>query len=186
MKKIFFTVLLPVSVFGCIITNSPGFFSGYDKMDSGQRQNVIFVEDGFDICNIKNDKKIYAITASQLLECLKNNDSTIVYIWSPNCSSKSCVLLDAAQYYCDRNNYFLYVFTEYYDLEKINVQNTAGLSLFSINHKYYKTDYCNKYEKLFTRELTKGREMKKEEEYFRYFLFHKDSLVRKKENLLGK
>ncbi len=168
---------------GCFITNTPGFYSGYKKINSDQKQNIVFAEDGLDVCNLKNDKKIYAITANHLLNCLQNNDSTIVYFWEPNCSSKSCVLLDAAQNYCDRNNYNLYVITEYYDLEKIDAQNNAALSLFSINHQYYKTDYCNKYVKLFSRELTKSRKISKEEDYFRYYVFNKDSLIGIKRNL---
>lgn len=183
MKKIYIILLFPFLVCGCIITNTPGFHSGYKKIAPDQKENIIFVEGDIDICNIKNDRKIYAVTAAQLLNCLQNNDSTIVYFWSPNCSSKSCVLLDAAQNYCDKQNYRLYVITEYYDLKKIEAQNNSGLSLFSINHKYYKTDYCNKYVKLFSREMIKNKDSGEEDDHYRYFLFHQDSFVRRKENL---
>ena len=136
-----------------------------------------------DICNIENDKKIYAITAAQLLKCLQNNDSTLVYLWSPNCSSKGCVLLDAAQNYCDRNNYVLYVITEYYDLDKTEPQNNGRLSLFAVNQNYYKTDYCNKYCRLFIRELTEKSTVNEENDYSRYYVFHRDTFVGKKINI---
>ena len=184
MIKSPFLLLLSFLISGCFIANTPGFYSGYKNIQPDRKQNIIFVEDSLEICHLKNDQKIYSITAAQLLKCLQNNDSSIVYFWSPNCSSKSCILLDAAQNHCDRKRYTLYVITEYYDMEKTEPQNTAGLSLFSINHQYYKTDYCNKYVKRFTAELTKNGAPDKGESYYRYCLFYKDKFVRRKENLL--
>lgn len=177
----FFSILTFLS--GCIITNTPGFYSGYNKMDAASQSKIIFVSDGEEICNLKNDKKIYSITASHLRNCLEKNDSSIVYFWSPNCSSKSCISLIAAQKYCDTNNYRLYVITEYYDLEKIAPQNVATLPMFSINHKFYHTDYCNKYVRLFTKELIRDKPLSKEETYNRFYVFSNDTLVKTKAEL---
>jgi hypothetical protein len=180
LKKLFFYLLL---LSGCTITSGPGFYSGYNKMDVAAKSNVVFVTDGMDIGQLKNDQKIYAITANHLLKCLEKNDTSIVYFWSPNCHGQSCVLLKLAQNLCDSKNHKLYVITEYYDMPKISPQNVTTFPILSINHKYYGTDHCNKYCKLFTKELIRNKSLSKEESYQRFYVFVNDKFLCTKTNL---
>ena len=183
-KTVCFIFLLSLS--SCLITNTPGFYSGYKKLAPEDKRNIVFVTEKMDICSKKNEKIIFSITAAHLLKCLQEIDSSIVYFWSPNCSSKSCVLLSAAQEYCDRNNYQLFVITEYYDFKKSTSQSATSRPIYSINQGYYKTDYCNKYVKLFTQELIKNKKLGKNNFYYRYYLFSKDSIVSIKQELFDK
>ena len=90
--------------------------------------------------------------------------------------------LSAVQYYCNKRNYKLYVVAQYYDFAKTDPQNTNPLSLFSVNHKYYKADYCNKYMRLFTKDITRGA-ITKDESYKRYLFFKKDQWIFSKNRL---
>jgi hypothetical protein len=176
--KKYFLYVLSVLLSGCVITNTPGFFSGYKKLTNSQKQSIVFIDDTTSICAINNDQRIYSITATHLLNCLKNNETSIVYFWSPNCHSKSCISLSAAEQYCIEKKYTLYIITEYYDLEKTKAQNNSSRPILSVNHKYYKTDYCNKYMKLFTNELIHDKTLSSEDLNNRFFVFKADSLIR--------
>ncbi|MBK9726517.1 MAG: hypothetical protein IPO86_00270 [Saprospiraceae bacterium] len=175
-----FVIFSIFSFSNCFITNTPGFYSGYSKLTEEQKKSIIFVEENTSFCDLKNDQRIYSISANQLLKCLKRNQTSIIYFWSPNCHAKSCISLVAAQKYCDNNNYTLYIITEYYDLEKIKIQNNVSLSMLAVNHEYYKTDYCNKYVDLFTKEIVKNKKLTKPELHNRFFVFKADSLVKTK------
>lgn len=168
----------------CISISISGFNSGYKKLSPGQQSRVVFVKEGEPICNIPNDKRIYAIHASQLLQCLKDNDTSVVYRWSPECHSKVCISLPMAQHYCDVHHYKLYVVQEYYDFARADPQNTNPTPLFATNHKYYKTDYCNKYERLFANELA-GHKLSKEDRFHRFLFFKGDKLVFTRESLVN-
>lgn len=146
-------------------------------MNASQKGSVVFVDEKTSICNLDNDQRIYSITAAHLLSCMKENESSIVYLWSPNCHGSACISLKAAEDYCRKNNSRLYIITEYYDPEKIRIQNNAGVPILSVNHQYYKTDYCNKYMRLFTKELIRNRKLSQEDLLNRFFVFKKDSLA---------
>lgn len=181
--KKYLLYVLPFLLPSCFITNTPGFYSGYKKLNPEQKQSIIFVGDQTTICDLSNDQKIYSITAAHLLNCLKKNESSIVYFWSPNCHSKSCISLLAAENYCNKNKFRLYVITDYYDLEKTKIQNVTSSPILSVNHQYYKTDYCDRYIKLFTNELIRNKKLGAEEYYNRFFIFKTDSLVRTQNEL---
>lgn len=154
-------------------------------MSASQKESIVFVDEKAAICGLNNDQRIYSITAAHLLSCIKNNKSSIVYFWSPNCHGKACISLKAAEDYCSKNNYRLYIITDYYDLEKIKVQNIATIPILSVNHQHYKTDYCNKYMRLFTNELVHNRKLNPADNSNRFFVFKGDSLVGTREELFN-
>jgi hypothetical protein len=125
-----YTFLLLFS--SCIIVKTPGFYSGYKKLSPEQKQNIVFLNEHNNkmLCAVDDATKIYAVTAQQLLGCLKDHHSSIVYFWSPNCHSKRCISLGAAEKYCRENNYKLYIVSEYYDMEQLQLQNNT-LPVFS-------------------------------------------------------
>ena len=141
----------------CIITNTPGFYSGYKKLNSEQ------------ICQIKpfgaEEKSVVeraeyiSINGKQLHALLNHFDNAIVYIWSPHCHTEVCYPLSFVQNYCDKNGYKLFVVVEYYDFEKAKTSNPDHIQLYSIEHKFYKTDYVPRYTKRFVSDLV-GKKMK--------------------------
>lgn len=176
VRNIIFLLLLLTGLSGCSLINISGFNSGYKKLPDAEKARVVFTEKQDSTCNRPNDQKIYAVTGPQLLHCLKDNDTSVVYIWSPNCHSDVCVSLVAAQYYCTKRNYKLYVVAEYYDFEKTEPQNTNPLALLSVNHLYYNTDRCDAYVSKFTHDITEGR-TGKEDRYKRFLFFKKDKWI---------
>jgi hypothetical protein len=184
LRTTFILVIISICTVGCVIKNdfsllnTPGLWSGYKKLSEEERSNIIFVSNNENICKLNNENKIFSINANHLLDCLKNSDSSVVYIWGPNCRSDQCISLLAAQEYCDKNNYNLYVVTEYYDFKEIEIHNgTTKFPLYSINHFFYKTDYCQRYVNLFYSDLVKNNEVIREEKYYRFSIFKKDSLA---------
>lgn len=157
-----------------------GFYSGYKQLTEEQKRHVIFQK--LNICSLENNNKIHAINATQLKECLKLNKKSLVYTWSPHCYSEVCILIAACQDYCDKNDYELYVVADYYDWETMEGQNVAKKPIFTIDHKYYKTDYANKYQRLFIQDLTDNKQFGKNE-FGRFFIFEKDKLVERRNKL---
>jgi hypothetical protein len=118
---LFIAILILLKFQSCLSIISidiPGFYSRYEKLDDETKRKVVFISDNNNICDIENNYKIYSITASHLLNCLKKNDTSVVYEWSPHCRAKSCISLYTAQKYCDSMNYSLYVISDYYDFNK--------------------------------------------------------------------
>ncbi len=149
-----------------------GIRSGYDKLDEVEKSRIEFVSNQTPICKLQNDGKIYSITATQLKKCLFENDASLVYIWDPNCGSKICLSLGVVENYCKNNKLKLFIISEYYDFESIEIQNGIDSPIFSINHNYYHTDFCGKYNRLFLEELFGENKISSEHKYKRYLFFN--------------
>lgn len=179
MKNVLPFAILILVANSCIITNTPGFYSGYSKMSTIDKERVIFLDTSYRICELANNNKIYAINGLQLSICLNNTEKSVVYFWSPNCHADKCYSLKLVQDFCTLNNYSLFVIAQYYDMPKMLTQNQylSQFPMFSINEKYYKTQYCNKYYKLFIKDLLKYQEYSKNDIYSNFFLFERSKLV---------
>jgi hypothetical protein len=173
-------------LFSCIsfpkLSELPGFYSGYNRLDDKDKECIVFLGQNEKISDVCTDKKkIYAIDAYQLLEYMKQYDSCIVYFWSLYCSSPVCISPATCQDYCDRNGYLLILVAEYYTFpEMYSFMPLITNPIFSINMNYYKTDYCPRYVNRFTKELL-GKEHYKE--YSRYWIFKKGMFERGINNL---
>lgn len=140
-----------ISSQSCIIINTPGFFSGYKKLNSEQISQIKPFVVGE---SSTGDKAGYiAVNGVQMQNMLKQYDTAIVYIWSPHCHAEVCYPLSFVQNYCDRNGYKLFVVAEFYDFEKSRAFNSKHIQLYSINQKFYKTDYVLGYSKRFVSDL---------------------------------
>lgn len=184
MRYFTLTLLLICSLSSCVIVNTPGFYSGYKDLSDTEKEQVVFTQPTEDICDKTNDKKIYAINGKQLLNCMKSNDTSVVYLWSPHCSSDACITMQVAQRYCDKMNYKLYIVAEYYDMDMMGKQHTTPGPLFIANHKHYKANYCGKYVKRFTNDLLNGKTLNKDEKYSRFLFFKGDELVSGRHRLI--
>jgi hypothetical protein len=147
---IFIGLLLTLS--SCIITRTPGFYSGYKRLESNQKKKVVIVND-IDELPMLIDSNTYAITAKHLHQFLKNSSRSIIYFWSPNCSGTACIPIQKFINFCQLHKYTPIVISEYYDVEMLAIQGVKPSSVFAINHWHYKTDYCNAYVRRFKQSL---------------------------------
>ena len=169
----------------CLISiQIKGFNNDYKRLTDSQKQNVVFVEEEEKICNLLQDStKIYAVNGKQLRECLKDNDTSVVYMWGPNCSAEHCILISACQDYCNKHNYKLFVVADYYDMEPMNAQNVAVEPILIANHFYYDRLYANTLRRLFLEDLLQYQPSKEETGWCRFMLFKGDQLIEYRSNL---
>ena len=180
MKKVLVFLVLTFVFQACAIVRTPGFNSGYNRLTAEEQKRVCFVSSVEEI-PVRNDGRIMAVTAEQLLALLKKKDTTLLYLWSPHCSSSICVSLKAVQDYCNQANLPLYVLTEYYT--DAFTQNEFLLRpMLSVNEFHYKTSYCNSYMKRFLSELIPDDKRESDLNH-RFLLFSKGSFVQSYERM---
>jgi hypothetical protein len=178
MSKNIIYIIVSIFFSSCIITNTPGFYSGYSKLTEQEKNNIVFTEPDLDISNLQNDGKIYAISGTQLKNCILKEQKSLVYFWDPYCHSQKCYSVDLMQEFCEKNGLALFVISEYYDSEKmkVDVLKLKQYPMFSINEKYYKTRYCNRYYTLFVKDLLSDQIYKKDDIYSSFFIFENGKL----------
>ena len=180
MKKILLFLVLTFVFQACAIVRTPGFNSGYKRLTAEEQKRVCFVSSVEEI-PVRNDGRIMAVTAEQLLALLKKNDTALLYLWSPHCSSSVCVSLKAVQDYCDKAHLPLYVLTEYYTDAFTQIEFLSR-PMLSVNEFHYKTSYCNSYMKRFLSELIPDDKRESDSNH-RFLLFSKGSLVQSYEKI---
>lgn len=169
----------------CVITNTPGFYNGYKKLSPEEKRKVTLLNSNLKLNSLKNNDRIVAINGRQLREYAMDIDTLVVYHWGPNCSSDVCILISACQEYCKSKNYKLVVISEYYDFEKMELQNTGDLPILIPNHIYYKKYYANSLNNLFYKDLLNGHELINEEKYNRFLFFNKGNFIKSKKDLFS-
>jgi len=182
-KILFLISFISVLLYGCIITRTPGFYTGYNSLNENDKENIVFINNDSSICKLNDHDKIFAVTGKQLRECLKNNDTSIVYIWAPDCHGQSCILVSACQQYCSSKNYKLYVVAEYYSIKKMQLQNVCDFPMLIANQRYYKKEYVDKLYRQFNKDLTDGEILKNEIQYYRFLVFKGDKFIKGKSDL---
>jgi hypothetical protein len=184
MKHILlFNALILVLFSGCITIDAPGLFNSYDDLKEPDKSKVILTPFQSDISQFNTNANIYAVTGSQLNQCLTNKDSSLIYFWSPRCKGSSCLSLKACQDYCDKYNYNLVVLMEYYDFEMIAIQNHSRSPVLTINHLYYKKKSINKLIRLFQRDLIGKTKLNSTDKNNRFFIFKKGEFSRSQSSL---
>ena len=180
MKKILLFLVLTFVFQACAIFRTPGFNSGYKQLTADEQKRVCFVSSVEEIPD-RNDGRIMAVTAEQLSALLKKNDTTLLYVWSPHCSSSSCVSLKAVQDYCDQANLPLWVLTEYYTDAFTQIEFLSR-PMLSVNEFHYKTSYCNSYMKRFLSELIPNN-TNQSVPHHRFLLFSNERFVQSYEKM---
>ena len=180
MKKVLVFLALTFVFQACAIFRTPGFNSGYKRLTAEEQKRICFVSSVEEIPD-RNDGRIMAVTAEQLSTLLKKNDTTLLYLWSPRCSSSSCVSLKAVQDYCDQAKLPLYVLTEYYT-DAFPQNELLSRPMLSVNEFHYKTSYCNSYMKRFLSELIPDDNRESDSNH-RFLLFSKGSFVQSYERM---
>lgn len=172
---IFFTVICSLS--SCYIK---GLTNGYKRLSTEEKQNIVFDKKN---CISQYTDTIYAYRGKDFQKCLFTNDTSVVYRWDPNCSSKSCIPLTLLQYYCDKKKYTLYVLLEYFDFPKQKILGSPAKSIIVSDFKHYKTNFADASTNSFIEDLTSLDKKNKLIKFKRFlffkngkFLFAKDSL----------
>lgn len=144
MKKILQIILALIVCTGmlssCIIIkfNTTGLYSGCSKLSDTNKKTVVITDENDDCQNFvfSEDKKVYAINGKQLLNCLKNTDNAIVYIWSPHCSGTSCISLDYLQEKAEQYDYDIFIVAEYLTEDMFNQAGYPDRRIFCVNESY--------------------------------------------------
>jgi hypothetical protein len=156
---------------GCVIANTPGFYSGYKKLPATEQEKIRFIPANQPIPEASG-RMLYAVNAQSLLNAIQQSDSTLVYTWAPHCHNSSCASLQSVQDICRQKGYQFYAVAEYFaDMEQINLQPTLDKPLLAINYQVYKTDYCPKYTNLFKADLRQGQQLPDSLQNARFYLF---------------
>ena len=184
MKRTLLSIILLSTILSsCSIIETNGFYTGYDNLTEAEKKEIVFVNPDSTICSLQQSLKVYAINGLQLRRCLEKNDTSLIYLWGPNCSSNDCILISACQDYCNAKNYKLYVVADYYDVKQMNAQNESNFPLLIANHKYYHKDYANKLNKLFQKDLLGSNTISREDKYKRFLVFKAKKLIDIKQQL---
>ncbi len=174
LTQIFFILIIGLLCNSCAITNTPGFYNGYKVLSDSDKQNVVFLDTT--LKRLDNNGQIIALNGEQLRHYALSVDTLLIYRWSPNCSSKSCILISACQDYCTKKNYKLVVVAEYYDMEKMKAQNIGDLPILIPDHLYYKNYYANRLNRLFYKDLLADQKLSKEHKYDRFLFLNRGIL----------
>lgn len=167
-----FYLFLLVLIFNTctVITDTPGFYSGYSKLSEESRNHIVITDENI-LCEdieFSDKNQLMAVTGFQLKDCLEESSNAIVYLWSPNCHSSECLPISILQHQIVKNGYDLFIVAEYLS-EEIFSQISTENKVFWPNVKYYNTDYCNKYIKLFLSDLIGNDETPIQN---KYLMFH--------------
>jgi hypothetical protein len=169
-----------ISLQSCLISINS---SGYKLLSEKDKSYFIRTAPDRSICNLPPVEKVYFIHGKQLKDCISGQDSSLVYLWAPRCSSSNCLLLSACQDICRLKGYSFYVVAEYIDVPIMKAQNSKDFPMFAINPFYYNTESTGNLRKLFLSDLLDKPYSYKEYGYGRYMIFHSGRLVRVAENI---
>jgi hypothetical protein len=164
--------------------NLVGFYSDYEKLSKDDKEKIVFLDSNYDICDLKKEGKIYAVTGTQLRKCIETKDSVMIYKWVPHCKSEFCYSLSYVQKYCDSNNLLLFVVMDYYASNRMFIEmENISQPLFSINERYYKKRIRSGYSKRFMRDLLNDKKLFKEIWWQTSFIFNNGKLISSRINM---
>lgn len=123
-------------------------------------------------------KKIYVINGKQLKNEIKNNENSMVYIFTNGCPSEYCFPMSVYESYAKENDIKLYlVMTGYASLQE-TLQQKFESPLFAIDYDYYETKYRSTAVRKFENDLRERPSDFKDKNYEGNILFFKkDKLI---------
>jgi hypothetical protein len=170
-----FILFFSISTSSCFISiqkEIPGFRSGYLSLSDEEKNKINFTSQS-------KPHTLNAITGSELFQLLSVYDSTMVYIWSPSCSSDVCVPLFVFNQYCSSKNLEPIVVVEYVDLDKTLPQLDDTSTYYIINFLAYKSDLVNRYKNKFKSDMINDPSISiSQTKGHRYFKFVRNKFVK--------
>ena len=164
----------------CYSIHISGFYDDYFRIDEKYHKNISYISEQ----NSTQKNNILAINDSHIKTILNNHDSSLLYFWNPNCSSKMCISLSTFFTFCKKNNYHPIVLMQHYSNEGLEQVVINDYNVFAMNSNFYKTNRSQKQERLFFNDLIKADDKKNKDSFGRYYYFKKDRLVLNKRELL--
>lgn len=139
---------------GCQVTGSfQGLYAYRHEVDSC---SWLVPHSEFD-CHLSYgpESKVAIVRGEHLLKCLRLNGDrqAVLYLWQPNCSSKSCFDLNFLQGLADSAGLTLYVVAEYYDRRKMEENLHLQFPILGLDTEYYGSERTKIYVRLFFEEL---------------------------------
>lgn len=174
-----FTILVLCSFFlaSCYIK---GLTNGYKRLIDSEKGLIVFKSQS---CPAANTDSIYLFNGLEFKKCVKEYRKAVLYIWDPNCSSKSCISLPACELYCNKNGYELFVLLEYLDLPKQRQLPKSAKSIIISDFRYYKTNNADKCSNRFIEDLISKSAKDTSVQYKRFLFFEEGVFVYAKERL---
>ncbi|MCI4667848.1 MAG: hypothetical protein MRZ79_06780 [Bacteroidia bacterium] len=158
---------LCICMSACLSIEIGGSSFEYSKLDSKQREAVVFLDTSLNFIPRALPGKLYAVHAKHLLASMKKDSEYLIYLWDPDCKAEGCVPISAMQRFADKKGYILYVILDYkYDPEILEFLASNTERRFLLNYDYYDVDNVRKVNDLFRAELL-GRKPKDEENWRR-------------------
>ena len=96
LMKLGFALLTLIFV-ACGNIKINGLTIGYKNLTDTEKEKIFMSPPNDKTSSIDSSYKYYAITGLQFKSKLADEDSSLVYFWSPHCKSKSCVLIKNLQ-----------------------------------------------------------------------------------------
>lgn len=153
-----------------------GITNDYGKLNNKQKEIIHPLTD----FKSAKENNIYEINGLQLKEELKKNDRSVVVLFANGCNSKRCIPLSGYRLFSEKVKAKLYLVMVGYDNLDKTLEQNIGLPLFSIDNKYYKTIFKEKYIDKFILDLVGPQP-----EFHTIYMFKKDSLVTANQGLFN-
>ena len=162
--------------------NIKGLGIGYKKLSQKERK---LVNKNTSLAPPLYNDTIYLYKSEVLKSFLKNIPHTLIYVWSANCSSKSCISLKACQQYANENGLFLLVLQEYFDPSTNILDQQPSNALIMADFNFYSKTFADKNTRLFLEDLIDSKNLVKSDLDKRYFFFKNDQFLYSKEEILN-
>lgn len=174
MKNVF---IFSMIVFISSSCSFPGLFSDYKRVNKEYPTLLKHPKDERAILNAKysDSCQVLVLNAEELATCLDTEAKTILYSWSPHCSSPYCYGLDRVQAYCRDKGIKLHVVADYYDIESMTAYYKLEFPIVGIDTKAYKNKLTPIYTKKFLEDLSIFRDKDNSD---RLFYLEKGKFIR--------
>jgi hypothetical protein len=174
LKFIFFIFLIILQTSCSIKGKFYGLYGYYS--DAVKANPSLFIKTNGDIQNCDFSDTIYKgkviVTNGECLKkCLNYNLNTVVYIWSPKCSSKICYPLEIIQNQCSLKKVNLFIVAEYYEPKLMAENYNLNNPLFGIDTEYYNSSLTKQYLSHFLYDLTGIKTIEKKYLFFQNGIF---------------
>ena len=153
----------------CVIKGTlRGLYSDYKKTKVQSPELLVNVRPNMPICEIKktDTAKVYITNGNELKKCLKKTKKVVIYIWGAACQADVCYPLNVFQEQCDLKDTELFVVSEYYYAELMQVNYKIKNPLYGIDTEFYHTNLVSKYRSRFLYDLTGQKKLEGRLYYF--------------------
>lgn len=145
---------LALYLVSCKINGTAQGFYGYQKVTESIMPDFISPLDG-DICmkELRDTLGVTKINGLDIYRCLIQDERTVVYLWSPKCSSSECISPILLSTLCADLKVKLFIVAEYYDYPIMYANLTKLEPIYGIDQRHYNTNLTNKYKARFLNDL---------------------------------